>query len=327
MIGCGTTTFTDPDEYRVRIPGASVNVVLTGTGNFKARLTWVNLPRLTLVRAVENLPRIAFVSLPPGPVFVSFATRHHRPVFWHGVEMQWREIILHGDGERVHQRSGGGFTWGLMTLAQQDLARYGRPLARLELAAPRSTQFLLPRADLAAQLHRLHRQACHLVETKPDMIAHKEVARALEHDLLQTLINCLTSAELERVGQAGRRRAGVMARFEDVLASHSHKQVPMPELCAAIAAEERTLRICCAQSLGMSPGNYARLRRLNLVRSMLRRADPAAVTVAEIARRYGFSELGRFAGIYRDVFGEPPSTTLRQRRSNDCDLTAASGIA
>jgi transcriptional regulator GlxA family with amidase domain len=54
-----------------------------------------------------------------------------------------------------------------------------------------------------------------------------------------------------------------------------------------------------------------RLRRLNLVRAELRRADPDTTSVAQIARRHCFSELGRFAAVYRQIFGESPSTTLR----------------
>jgi transcriptional regulator GlxA family with amidase domain len=62
-----------------------------------------------------------------------------------------------------------------------------------------------------------------------------------------------------------------------------------------------------------APGSYARLRRLTLVRAELLRADPAIDFVAEIARRHGFSELGRFAGSYRSAFGETPSATIRRR--------------
>jgi len=36
------------------------------------------------------------------------------------------------------------------------------------------------------------------------------------------------------------------------------------------------------------------------------------VNVAEVARRFGFAELGRFAGTYRATFGETPSTTLQR---------------
>jgi hypothetical protein len=42
----------------------------------------------------------------------------------------------------------------------------------------------------------------------------------------------------------------------------------------------------------MSPSRYLRLQRLNLVRSELRRADPATASVTEIAQRFQFSEPG-----------------------------------
>jgi transcriptional regulator GlxA family with amidase domain len=106
-----------------------------------------------------------------------------------------------------------------------------------------------------------------------------------------------------------------MARFEDVLASHGHRHLSAPDLCAAVGVPERILRICCAKFLRMSPLTYSRLRRLNLVRSALRWTDPKTATVAEVARRHGFSELGRFANHYREVFGETPTTTLRAARS------------
>ena len=54
------------------------------------------------------------------------------------------------------------------------------------------------------------------------------------------------------------------------------------------------------------------LRRMNMARSALRRADPATTSVAEIARKHQFLELGRFAVTYRTIFGEMPSTTLRR---------------
>jgi transcriptional regulator GlxA family with amidase domain len=64
----------------------------------------------------------------------------------------------------------------------------------------------------------------------------------------------------------------------------------------------------------MSPTQYHLLRRLNMVRSALQRADPAVSSVAGIARDHQFLELGRFAAAYRAVFGEMPSFTLRSPR-------------
>jgi AraC-like DNA-binding protein len=46
------------------------------------------------------------------------------------------------------------------------------------------------------------------------------------------------------------------------------------------------------------------------------RADPTKSTITEIATEFGFWELGRFSLEYRRLFGESPSTTLRQAPKN-----------
>jgi AraC-like DNA-binding protein len=50
------------------------------------------------------------------------------------------------------------------------------------------------------------------------------------------------------------------------------------------------------------------------VHQELSRADAWQVNVSEVAYRWGFTHLGRFAGAYRARFGESPSQTLRNRR-------------
>ena len=64
----------------------------------------------------------------------------------------------------------------------------------------------------------------------------------------------------------------------------------------------------------MTPVRYLKVRRMNGVRRELNAAAGGLASVAEVARRWGFSDLGRFAGEYRSLFGELPSETLRRRR-------------
>ena len=143
-------------------------------------------------------------------------------------------------------------------------------------------------------------------------MAHPEVARAIEQGLIQALVTCLTAAKVQEGGTAKRDHARIMARFEEVLAEHLTRPPHMPDLCELIGVTDRTLRSCCAEFLGISPSRYVLLRRLKQVRVALRDADPDIANVAELARRHGFTELGRFAGAYRAAFGEAPSTTLQR---------------
>lgn len=59
MVENGTATFVGPDDYQdgidgVSCAGASVNFIVTGGGDFNARLTWLNLHRLRVLRFAEH---------------------------------------------------------------------------------------------------------------------------------------------------------------------------------------------------------------------------------------------------------------------------------
>jgi transcriptional regulator GlxA family with amidase domain len=101
-----------------------------------------------------------------------------------------------------------------------------------------------------------------------------------------------------------------MRRFRTAVEENPDQPLYIPELCKAIGVSDRTLRVCCQEHLGMSPKQYLLLRRMHLARRTLRNSAPTATTVTEIAAQYGFWQFGRFAGEYRSLFGELPSTTL-----------------
>jgi AraC-like DNA-binding protein len=313
MIGCGTTTYTEPDAFRVSVPDVAANLVVTGPGTFRSRLTWVNMRRLRLLLVEATRPRIAFVSLGPAPLFVSLAVDSRASVMFNGVPMRSGMVVLHARPDQFHQRSTGPIRWGLIALSPSHFAAHARALLGAEPAWPKTSKILRPPSSVFAEIRRLHTKACGLAKTRPDMLSHHQVARALEQDLLHALVSALAEPEAWEGTAKRQQHAVIMAKFEKVLDAQGDRKLSMADLSVGTGVPERTLRHFCYEFLGLSPLVYARLRRLNLVRAALLRSDPAIATVSGVARQHGFSELGRFAAAYRAAFGESPSTTLQGR--------------
>ncbi|MEM5275425.1 AraC family transcriptional regulator [Cupriavidus taiwanensis] len=77
--------------------------------------------------------------------------------------------------------------------------------------------------------------------------------------------------------------------------------------CVSIRALEEGFR----RHLNTTPVGYLRDVRLDSVRqALLAAAGAKQVSVADIAYRFGFTHLGRFAAYYKKRFGVPPSATL-----------------
>ena len=107
-------------------------------------------------------------------------------------------------------------------------------------------------------------------------------------------------------------REQLVTRVIRFLRDNLGEPMTVAELSRMAGVSERTLRAAFHDVLGLSPKQYDITERLRAARAALSAADPETTTVTDIAMTYGFFELGRFAGRYRDVFGEVPSQTLRQ---------------
>lgn len=100
-------------------------------------------------------------------------------------------------------------------------------------------------------------------------------------------------------------------RAIDYMEAHLTQPLVLADIVAASGIPGRTLLQHFRDSRGTSPMRYARDARMVRVRQDLMRArDGDGVT--EIALRWGFNHLGRFAVEYRRRFGESPSDTLRR---------------
>ncbi len=89
------------------------------------------------------------------------------------------------------------------------------------------------------------------------------------------------------------------------------------ELAAMVEVSMRTLEYHFKKVFEMTPSIFLHRLRLNAVHRKLLQADPSLVTVSELASKYGFMHPGRFSLLYRELFGEKPSETLRRSYRQD----------
>jgi AraC-like DNA-binding protein len=312
MMESAALTFNDPDGYAAGFGDVCISLTVTGGGDFEARLARLKLRDLEVHYCCESLRRIAYISLPPEQVFVSFPVGKAASLISDGSALRNGDFVLHGRGERTIQRSNGACRWGLISLPPEQLAACGKALTGRSISSPRAGTIHRPSRVQVLQFQRLFAQACRLAEARHKLIERPEVARTLEQEMLHAIVNCLTANEASGSLKKRWHHAAVMIRFKEVLDKRIDQRISMPALCAEIGVPERTLRMCCAEFLGVSPARYLLLQRLNKARAALRRADPSTASVTEIARSHQFVELGRFAVTYRTTFGELPSATLQR---------------
>jgi AraC-like DNA-binding protein len=187
-----------------------------------------------------------------------------------------------------------------------------RQLAALLGAPLRSELVFHPELDLTRDAGRSLVEYLELAVrefSRPDSALHAPLAmKHFEQLFLTTLLlahrhNCSDLLHGRSAAVAPRD----VKRAVDYIHANLDAPLTLADLVAASGVPGRTLRHHFRHFKGMAPMAYLRRARYAEVRAELLRRDGRSVT--EIARRWGFEHMGRFAAGYRQLYGEPPSKT------------------
>jgi AraC-like DNA-binding protein len=137
----------------------------------------------------------------------------------------------------------------------------------------------------------------------------QEMTRLGAVALLETFPNTAMTHESRgpgRVPSAAVRRA---AEFID---SSADQPITAAEIAAQAGVTLRALQYAFRRHYGVTPTGYLRRVRLERARTELLEAGPAAdLTVAGVARSWGWLSASHFTALYRRQYGELPSRTLQ----------------
>ncbi|WP_460790248.1 AraC family transcriptional regulator [Nocardioides maradonensis] len=114
------------------------------------------------------------------------------------------------------------------------------------------------------------------------------------------------------VDRQGVRRPLPLKRVIDLIESDPAGDHSVESLARIAGVSPRSLQRHFHEHVGATPRDYVRRVRLARAHDDLLAAGPGT-TVADIALRWGFAHVPRFAAAYQDRYGEAPSQTLRNR--------------
>jgi hypothetical protein len=172
--------FSDADDFIAGIRHGTVEITVTGRGNFAAKLTKIDLHSLWMQRFSENLPRIHYADERLGRAVIGFRTQAGPSMLLDGRELQPSDIMRFSQGKGHYHRSSGSTHLAVMSLPLEDMASVGRTMAGRDLTPPRNVLIFTPPLAAMTKLQRLHAAAGHLAETAPEIIANPDAAYGLE---------------------------------------------------------------------------------------------------------------------------------------------------
>lgn len=142
------------------------------------------------------------------------------------------------------------------------------------------------------------------------------VLRKLEQAFLSCVVEGLLSNYSEELlYQHDGALACHVRKARAFIEAHLQEDINLGDIAAAVGVCSRLLQKAFAQHCGCSPMRFVTHARLQRIRQVLETATND-LKIVDVMMNYGFTQGGKFAKEYQQLFGEKPSDTLK--RSSQC---------
>lgn len=148
---------------------------------------------------------------------------------------------------------------------------------------------------------------------RPDGLTSNEIAVTAFNELvLRTVLQGVQHNYSERLHSPKSLIAPTyIRRADEFMRAHAAQPLRMRDVAAACGCSVRTLEMGYRRFRETTPLAAMRVVRLDRVRTALQ--DGSTDAIAELARHYGFTNLGRFMRLYRQRYNEAPSETRTRK--------------
>jgi AraC-like DNA-binding protein len=307
------SVFSEPDDFwtAMRVEGFQ-SLVIVGRGRFEARLTQVALGSFRVLFAEESRTMIAFIRVPDDKILILLPINGSPSPILGGLRSQKDELLTLSTGECIHARTDGPSRWGAIWLPDGQLNYYGRAVTGTAITVPNGVCCWRPKPGKLRQLRHLYAATIRGASLRSGLITGTEPAHGLEQQMILNLVESLSTGPVTSNRSMAHREREVMVRFEKLLQAGLERDLSATEICTALDVSDGFLRKCCNEHLGMNPGRYLNLLRMQSAHRALRNSGSGTLTVAKVVERFRFRNHSAFARAYFGLFGELPSMTLRR---------------
>ena len=158
MLSSAVRCFADPDAYAAAIRQSTVQLTVTGRGQFTGKIIRIDLHRLWMQRLSSNLSQITHTDSLGGRAVISFRTRPGPNLTWGGFELRPENIIRHRVDGSSYLHSSGATNIGAMSLPLEAMASVGAAMAGCDLTPPPDARAAVSQLAAMAKLAGCTRQ-------------------------------------------------------------------------------------------------------------------------------------------------------------------------
>ncbi|TDP98414.1 MULTISPECIES: helix-turn-helix domain-containing protein [unclassified Leifsonia] len=169
-----------------------------------------------------------------------------------------------------------------------------------ETRSPKHAEYMMTAATVAAEY------------MESGTFRHPLVRASLFHTLSLAALNCFSlSTDPREQAQTPTAQLESYRRAVGFIEDYASLPITVTDIAGAAGATIAQLHAAFRTHAGTTAQGYLQQVRLSAAHTELQVSDPATTDLADLAGRWGFADLDRFARRYREAYGMHPAVALQ----------------